>query len=106
MNGRIYLIVAKVMSALQQYDYMKMYFDKAASDGNLEAKYRIAILHWNGKHGLKKDERLGFTMLRHTAHFGYKKAIKLVYKCYRDGKFGIKRDPDKAEQWRLKMLEV
>lgn len=62
------------------------------------SQYNLGILYAYG-YGVAKDVSQAITLWEQAAEGGYRKAVPLLARVYREGMFGIQPDAEKAEYW-------
>ncbi len=75
-----------------------------AQSGNAEAQFNLGLMYHSGLSG-SMSEHEAVSWYEKAAQSGYPKAQEFLAIAYREGWFGLKRDPGKADYW-LSQLEV
>ena len=81
----------------------RIWYKKAALNGNLEAMFNLGTMQLNGEGG-KTDLVQGIEWIKRTAnskkkHIFSETAPKLLSEIYRHGYYGTKRDKEEAHCW-------
>ena len=75
-----------------------------AHSGNPEAQFNLGLMYHSGLGG-KVNELEAVSWYEKSAQNGYTKAQEFLAVAYREGWFGLQRDPSKADYW-MKRLEL
>ena len=70
----------------------------AALTGAPNAQLNLGLLYLSGR-GMKQNNDQGMKWIHKSAESGFKKAQIALVKAYRDGLYGLKKDPKKAYYW-------
>jgi len=69
-----------------------------ASQGDAAAQFNLALMYHRGL-GVAADEQKAVQWYQKSASNGYAKAQEFLAAAYREGWFGLEKDPQKAEYW-------
>jgi len=69
-----------------------------ASQGDAAAQFNLALMYHRGL-GVASDERKAVQWYQKSASNGYAKAQEFLSAAYREGWFGLEKNPQKAEYW-------
>jgi hypothetical protein len=78
-------------------------WDALARAGNAQAQFNLGLMYHGGL-GSGVNESEAVKWYQKSAENGYPKAQEFLAAAYREGWFGLPRDPAKADYW-LKQLE-
>lgn len=69
-----------------------------AKQGDGAAQFNLALMYHRGL-GVLADEAMAVEWYQKSASNGYPKAQEFLAAAYREGWFGLKKDPQKAAYW-------
>ncbi|HHI94435.1 MAG TPA: sel1 repeat family protein [Gammaproteobacteria bacterium] len=69
-----------------------------ASEGDAAAQFNLALMYHRGL-GVATDEQKAVQWYKKSAANGYVKAQEFLAAAYREGWFGLEKDPQKAKYW-------
>jgi len=69
-----------------------------AAQGNGAAQFNLALMYHRGL-GVAPDEQVAVQWYQKSANNGYIKAQEFLAAAYREGWFGLEKNPQKAEYW-------
>jgi len=69
-----------------------------ASQGDAAAQFNLALMYHRGL-GVASDEQKAVQWYQKSAANGYAKAQEFLAAAYREGWFGLEKNPQKAEYW-------
>lgn len=75
-----------------------------AKQGNGAAQFNLALMYHSGL-GVAADEAVAVQWYQKSASNGYPKAQEFLAAAYREGWFGLKKDPQKAAYWDQQLAE-
>ncbi len=78
---------------------MVYWYRLAAAGNHGKAQYKLAVGYARGLAGLRRDEKRGAQYLIRSANNGYRRAMKVLARAYKAGKYGLPRDKGKARHW-------
>ena len=74
----------------------------AAESGNVDAMYKLAMMHFNGSGGATKNRETAFELFQRSAVNGNANAMKMLVECHKNG-WGTPANKQSAEYWTKKM---
>lgn len=80
------------------YDTAVMNWHPLAQQGDAAAQFNLALMYHRGL-GVAMSEATAVRWYQKSAENGYPKAQEFLAVAYREGWFGLKKDPQKAEFW-------
>ncbi len=86
--------------ASESGDYVAavMAWQPLASQGDAAAQFNLALMYHRGL-GIAPDEQKAVQWYHKSASNGYVKAQEFLAAAYREGWFGLEKNPQKAKYW-------
>ncbi len=75
-----------------------MAWQPLASQGDAAAQFNLALMYHRGL-GVAADEQKAVQWYQKSASNGYARAQEFLAAAYREGWFGLEKNPQKAEYW-------
>lgn len=75
-------------------------FRRAALHGHAHSQWIHGIDLLYGSNGIERNEALGVTFISNSANAGFIGALRTMAEILDDGKFGVARDPNRADHFR------
>jgi TPR repeat protein len=92
-------------AAAGDYDTAVAKWQPLARQGDALAQFNLALMYHSGS-GVMADETQAVNWYQQSAANGYVKAQEFLAAAYREGWFGLPRDPQKADFWDQRLQEA
>ncbi len=94
----------KGLGVKQDHNKAAVWYEKAASKGNMVAMHKLALMYWNGI-GVSKDLKKSFDLILKSAEGGFPDSMHSLAWLYENGK-GVTKDEYAAKKWMQKAAKA